>query len=172
VWASGEKVGLTTARDRYTLPPDDKDAKDATAKKDPPKRIDTVPGAFVRVNVDAQHYLRDRHRQPGVRALPVERRFQPEQEGARVASLDGERPVVAGFVFDESREPLKGAPFVWTNRRPRPRTLFADDVTFRTFLHGAHRLLLNAILIGRAWDRNSNATEASLVVPGCPEQHE
>lgn len=149
VWASGEKVGLTTARDRYTLPPDDKDAKDATAKKDPPKRIDTVPGAFVRVNVDAQHYLGTGIDSPVFALFRSNVVFNPSKKGARVASLDGERPVVAGFVFDESREPLKGAPFVWDEPTGRGHvTLFADDVTFRTFLHGAHRLLLNAILIG------------------------
>jgi hypothetical protein len=149
VWASGEKVGLTTARDRYASPPDDKDAKDGTAKKDPPKRIDTVPGAFVRVNVDTQHYLGIGIDNPVFALFRSNVVFNPSKKGARVASLDGERPIVAGFVFDEAREPLKGAPFVWDEPTGRGHvTVFADDVTFRTFLQGAHRLLLNAILIG------------------------
>ena len=51
--------------------------------------------------------------------------------------------------FDEAREPLKGAPYVWDEPTGRGHvTLFADDPAFRTFLHGAHRLLLNAILLG------------------------
>jgi hypothetical protein len=56
--------------------------------------------------------------------------------------------VIAGFVFEDGREAVKGADFLWDEPTGRGHvTCFADDVTFRTFLHGAHRLLLNTLLL-------------------------
>lgn len=144
-WAAGERVALTTARDRYAGPGDEA----AVKKEDPPKRIDTVPGAFVQLDVDADHYLGLGVDGPVTALFRSNVVFNPTRRGARVASLHRERPVVAGFVFDEAREPLKGAPYLWDEPTGRGHvTLFADDPAFRTFLHGAHRLLLNAILLG------------------------
>jgi hypothetical protein len=99
--------------------------------------------------VDADHYIGLGIDDPVAALFRSNVIFNPTRRGARVASLAEERPVVAGFTFDEAREPLEGAPFVWDEPTGRGHvTLFADDPTFRTFLHGAHRLLLNAILLG------------------------
>jgi GNAT superfamily N-acetyltransferase len=146
VWASGERVGLTTARDKYAAPPaDEKSPK----REDAPKRIDTVPGAFVQLDVDAEHYLGLGVDGPIAALFRSNVVFNPTRRGARVASLHKDRPIVAGFVFDEAREPLKAAPYLWDEPTGRGHvTLFADDPAFRTFLHGAHRLLLNAMLLG------------------------
>jgi len=38
---------------------------------------------------------------------------------------------------------------------PRDVTLWADDVGFRSFLHGAHRLLPNAVLLGPSFETGS-----------------
>ena len=144
-WASGEKVGLSTARDRFA-PPADGDK----GTKEPPKRIDQIPGAFVRLNVDREHYLGLGMDAQAIGLLVRSNViYDPTKKGARVVSLDTEDPVVAGFVFDEARDPLKGAPFVWDEPTGRGHvTCFADDVAFRTFVHGTHRLLLNAVLLG------------------------
>ncbi len=145
VWASGERVGLTTARDVFAAPPADEKGE----RKDPPRRIDVVPGVFVALDVDADHPLGvgiDGHVHAIVRSNVV---FSPTKKGARVASLHAERPIAAGFAFDEATKHLAGAPFVWHEPTGRGHVvLFADDVAFRTFLHGAHRLLLNSILLG------------------------
>jgi Zinc carboxypeptidase len=144
VWASGERVALTTARDKYAAP-----AGDETKREDPPKRIDTVPGAFVQLDVDGEHYLGLGVDAPIAALFRSNVVFNPTRRGAKVAALHKERPIVAGFVFDEAREALKGAPYLWDEPTGRGHvTLFADDPAFRTFLHGAHRLLLNAILLG------------------------
>jgi hypothetical protein len=143
-WASGERVNLTSARDRYQAPPEEK----GQAAKEPPRRIDTVPGAFVRLDVDREHYLGTGIEGPIVALFRSNVIFTPTRRGALVATLDRERPLVAGFAFDEAREPLKGAPFVWDEPTGRGHVIaFADDVTFRTFLHAAHRLFLNAVLL-------------------------
>jgi hypothetical protein len=148
-WASRESVGLTTARDKFEEAPDAPAAEGRAERKDPPKRIDTVPGAFVAVNVDPHHYLGTGISGPVVALFRSNIVFAPSRRGARAGSLDGARPIVAGFAFDEALEHLKGAPFVWDEPTGRGHvTLFADDVTFRTFLHGAHQLLLNAMLLG------------------------
>lgn len=144
-WASSEKVGFTTARDRYVPSADEQDEK-----KPSPKRIDPIPGAFVRLDIDDEHYVGLGMNANAI-GLVVRSNviYDATKKGARVASLDREKPVVAGFVFDEAREALKGTPFVWDEPTGRGHvTCFADDVAFRTFLHGTHRLLLNAILLG------------------------
>jgi hypothetical protein len=150
-WAAGDKVKLTTARDRYAAPaeegrPAGKDDKGQA--KEPPRRIDTVPGVFVKVNVDADHYLGAGVEGPLVALLRSNVVFEPSKKGAQAALLDKGLPIVAGFAFDEAKEPLKGAPFLWEEPLGRGRVvLFAEDVAFRTFLHAAHRLLLNALLL-------------------------
>ncbi len=144
-WASG--AGLTTARDRFAPPERSGEASGET--KEPPRRIDTVPGALASVDVDTQHYLGIGVESPIVALFRSNIVYTPSKRGARAGNLDAERPLVAGFWFDEALEPLKGAPFLWDEPTGRGHvTCFADDVTFRTFLHGAHRLLLNAVLLG------------------------
>lgn len=147
VWASGERVALTTARDRYASAAggDEGSAK----RQEPARRIDTVPGAFVQVDVDGEHYIGTGIDGPITALFRSNVVFNQSRRGARVGSLNRDRPIVAGFVFDEAREPLKNAPYVWDEPTGRGHvTLFADDPSFRTFLHGAHRLLLNAMLLG------------------------
>lgn len=145
-WASGDRVGLTTARDKYAGGSGD---EPAAKREEAPRRIDTVPGAFVQVDVDAEHYIGLGIDGPVSALFRSNVVFTPTRRGARVGSLNKDRPIVAGFVFDEAREPLKNAPYVWDEPTGRGHvTLFADDPSFRTFLHGAHRLMLNAILLG------------------------
>lgn len=144
-WASSERVNLTSARDRYQAPSDEK----GQAAKEPPRRIDTVPGAFVQLDVDGEHYLGSGIDGRLVALFRSNVVFTPSRRGALVATIDKDRPLVAGFAFDEAREPLQGAPFLWDEPTGRGHVvLFADDVMFRTFLHAAHRLFLNAVLLG------------------------
>jgi hypothetical protein len=146
-WASGDGVGLTTARDVFASAADEGSGKGADSQH--PRRIDSVPGAFVQVDVDAAHYLGTGITRPVIGLFRSNIVYRPTTGGARVANLDGERPLVAGFAFDEALDYLKNAPFVWDEPTGRGHvTCFADDVTFRTFLHDAHRLFLNAILLG------------------------
>jgi len=148
-WASRESVGLTTARDKFAEAPAPREGEARSERRDPPRRIDTVPGAFVDVAIDAQHYLGTGV--PG-RVTALFRSnvvFTPSRRGARVGTINADRPMIAGFAFEEAGEHLKGAPFLWDEPTGRGHViLFADDVTFRTFLRGAHQLLLNAILLG------------------------
>lgn len=144
-WAAGERVALTTARDRFAPAPDPKDGKE----KEPPKRMETVPGAFVHVDVDAAHYLGSGIERPVVALFRSNVVFTPSKEGARVGTLHRERPIVSGFAFDENRDALKGAPFLWDEPTGRGHVIcFAEDVAFRAFLRDAQRLLLNAMLLG------------------------
>jgi len=146
-WASADRVGLTTAHDVFARPTDE--SASGSTDKEPPRRIDTVPGAFVQVDVDAEHYLGTGITGPVIALFRSDIVYTPTTRGARVANLDGERPLVAGFAFDEALAYLKGAPFVWDEPTGQGHvTCFADDVTFRTFLHDAHRLFLNAVLLG------------------------
>ncbi|HET7619685.1 MAG TPA: M14 family zinc carboxypeptidase [Vicinamibacterales bacterium] len=143
-WAAGERVGLTTARDKFAEQPA-KDQKDGRE----PRRIDTVPGAFVRVNVDGEHYIGAGIDGPVTALFRSNVVYAPSKEGARAATLDPERPLIAGFAFDDAKEALKNAPFVWDEPTGGGHvTCFADDVTFRGFLLQAQRLWLNALLLG------------------------
>jgi hypothetical protein len=140
-------VGLTTARDRFAAPA----GESREEQKDPPKRIDVVPGAFVELEVDAHRMLGAGVDGPIVALFRSNVVFNPTTQGARVANISRARPLVAGFAFDEAREHLAGAPFMWHEPAGRGHVIaFADDPTFRTFLHAAHRLCLNSILLGPA----------------------
>jgi hypothetical protein len=147
-WAAGERVGLTTARDKFAQPPIEEGKKDDAAKKEPPRRIDTVPGAFVQVDLDVEHFIATGMESPMVALFRSNVVFTPSKRGAEVGKINKERPLVSGFAFDEGPANLKGAPFAWHEPSGRGHViLFADDVTFRTFLHGAHRIFLNTILL-------------------------
>lgn len=144
-WAASEKVGLTTARDMFAEPAQKEKAEGG---RDSRKRIDTVPGAFVRLEVDAEHFLGSGLAGPLAALFRANVVFKPSEKGATVARMHAQQPILAGFAFDEAREALKGGAFLWDEPTGRGRvTCFADDVTFRTFLHGAHRLFLNSIMI-------------------------
>jgi hypothetical protein len=145
-WAAGERIALTTARDRYAEPPQgDKPSE----RREAPRRIEAIPGVFVQATVDANHFLGLGVEAPVVGLYRSDVVFAPTQRGASAVTLSGAKPVVAGFAFEDGIEALKNAPYVWDEPTGRGRvSLFADDVTFRTFLHGAHRLFLNAILLG------------------------
>jgi len=138
-WASSEKVALTTARDKFAPPAEGKEA---------PKRIDTVPGAFVRLDVDTDHYLAVGAESTMAALFRSNVVFQPPRKGATVATIARDRPILAGFAFDEAIPALQGGAFLWDEVSGSGHVVcFADDVTFRTFLHGAHRLFLNSILV-------------------------
>lgn len=140
-WASQERVGLTTARWRQSVPV-------KQGKSDAERPLDLVPGAFVKVDLDLRHYLAMGMGKSVIGLIRSRGVFDPSEQGARVGTLDAEQPVVSGFVFDESREALRAAPFLWDEPTGRGHVIcFADDVTFRTFLHDAQRLFLNAILL-------------------------
>ena len=101
------------------------------------------------VDVDAEHYVGTGIARPLVGLFRSNVVYAPSERGARVANLAADDPIVAGFAFEEALEHLQGAPFVWDEPTGGGHvTCFADDVTFRTFLHAAHRLLLNAVLLG------------------------
>ncbi len=144
-WAASETIALTTARDKFAEPA-------AKEKSEGPKerrmRIDTVPGAFIRLEVDSEHPLGTGIDSPVVALFESNEVYGPSARGANVAKINAEKAILAGFAFDEAREALKGGAFLWDEPTGRGSvTCFAEDVTFRTFLHGAHRLFLNSILI-------------------------
>jgi hypothetical protein len=71
--------------------------------------------------------------------------MRPGRRGASVATIAG---MVSGFAFEESRNAIPGGLFLWEESIGRGRIIcMADDPAFRTFTHGVHRLLLNAILL-------------------------
>jgi hypothetical protein len=144
-WASSDSVALTTARDKFA----EAAAKDkGEESKETRKRIDTVPGAFVRLDVDSDHYLGTGVDNPIVALFRSNVVFNPSKRGANVAKIAGDTPILAGFAFEEARAALQGGVFLWDEPTGRGHVIcFGDDVSFRTFLHGAHRLFLNSLLI-------------------------
>ena len=144
-WAASDKIGLTTARDKFAEPAGKEKSEEA---KDRKKRMDTVPGAFIRLEVDSEHQLGTGIDSPVVALFQSNAVFSHSTKGANVAKINPEKAILAGFAFDEAREALKGGAFLWDEQTGRGNVIcFAEDVTFRTFLHGAHRLFLNSILI-------------------------
>ena len=144
-WAASDKIALTTARDKFAEPVAKEKNEETKERK---KRIDFVPGAFVQLEVDSEHPLGIGIDNPVVTLFQSNMVFTPSTKGANVAKINSEKAILAGFAFAEAREALKGSAFLWDEPTGRGNVIcFAEDITFRTFLHGAHRLFLNSILI-------------------------
>jgi Zinc carboxypeptidase len=144
-WASSDKVALTTAHDKFAQVAAKAKGEEKQEKR---KRMDVVSGAFVRLDVDSDHYLGTGIENSIVALFRSNVVFSPSEKGANVAKIAAEAPILAGFVFEEARAALPGGAFLWDEPNGRGNVIcFADDVTFRTFLHGAHRLFLNSLLI-------------------------
>ena len=110
---------------------------------------DKVPGALLRIDIDTTHPLAAGVRdwmgvlKFGGEALPVGER------GYVVARFASPDPRIGGVLADRVRDELAGKPFMTHHRLGAGNVIcFADDETFRGFLHAPMRLLLNAIVFG------------------------
>ncbi|TVQ04702.1 MAG: hypothetical protein EA359_05590 [Balneolaceae bacterium] len=115
----------------------------------------TVPGAFVRTELDHNEWLVSGYDED----LPVlinSTRLYREPEGAptsarrtpvKVASDDNVR--IAGHMWEENHERLPGSVFLYEQRIGQGRFIsFAEDVNFRGYWRGVDRLFLNAVILG------------------------
>ncbi len=145
-WAARKNVDLTSARVRDRTREEKGEGKSEEEAKG--RRLPPVPGALLRLEVDTRHYLGLGVDGPVTVLLRSDHVFEPTSQGARVAEFPKENAIVAGFTFEASRPALAGAPFLWDEPVGQGHVIcFADDVTFRTFLQGAHRLFLNSLLL-------------------------
>lgn len=114
-----------------------------------------VPGAFVRAELDTEAWLASGYGAD----LPVlvgSDRVWLAPDGAvdaRKRSVaryaQGDALHIAGHLWDENRERLPDAVFLYEERIGRGRIiLFAEDPNFRGYWRGADRLFLNAVLLG------------------------
>jgi hypothetical protein len=114
----------------------------------------TVPGAFVRTEIDPDTWLSAGY-DDGFVALINSPRVYLQPTGA--PSGGRRSPIViarqemraSGHMWDESLERLPGSLFAYEERAGRGRVIsFTDDVNFRGYWRGADRLFLNAVIFG------------------------
>lgn len=92
------------ARDRYAPPPPDEKGGEKVDEKEPPKRIDRVPGAFVQLDVEPKHYLGSGIEVAIVALFRSNVIFNSTKRGPQAAVVNKQRPLVAGLAFDEASE--------------------------------------------------------------------
>jgi hypothetical protein len=116
--------------------------------KEPPP---AVPGAIVRVQVDAEHWLGFGYRGEANVVHDSANIFTPVKldRGTNVAIYaPAERLVLAGFVWDEARQQLPHKAYLVHQPLGRGHLVaFAEDPNVRAFADGLHLLLLNAVLL-------------------------
>ena len=116
----------------------------------------TVPGSIFRMRLDQEYWLSAGYESAELPVLVNGDRVYLPPEGApsntrrvigRFAPTDSVR--LSGHAWQESLDRLGGAVFAYEERVGRGRVIaFAEDVNFRGFWRGAHRLFLNAIVVG------------------------
>jgi hypothetical protein len=169
-WAAAESVGLLETRTqlkdgRPEVEPAEKEAKKTEA---PPKPFDfetaiqpererpeAVPGALLRVILDAEHWLAAGTDGEIQAIVESQRVFLPIKldKGRNVgvyAPLD--RLVAGGLVWDEGKELLAQKSFLIHQPLGRGHIVaFAEDPNYRAFTEATQLLFINAVLFGPAY---------------------
>ncbi len=136
------------------------------AKKDEPydlasailperERPDAVPGALLRVQLDAEHWL-SAGIDGEIQAIVDSRRvFSPLKldKGRNVGVYASKEEVVAsGFVWDEARELLAQKAFLMHQPLGQGHVVaFAEDPNHRGYAEATELLFMNAVLLGSAY---------------------
>lgn len=130
-------------------------SRDRGAEAETPRPI-AVPGALVDVGLDAQAWLRAGYQGESLPFLLVSDRVYRAPAGhpdprKRVVAQVGEEDelVSSGHLWAENRERLPGSVLVYEEIIGQGRVVFfTEDIGYRAQFRGAHRLLLNAVLLG------------------------
>ena len=120
------------------------------------ERSFSEPGAFLRGMVANHTWMAAGIDKPEVPVLMNSSRIYLPPEGSPssgqrvVISYADEGPVkLAGHMWPESEERVPGAVFAYEQRVGGGRVIsFIEDVNFRAFWRGMHRLFLNAVVVG------------------------
>ncbi len=109
-----------------------------------------IPGAVVRTRLRTVHPLSAGLAQPPPTLFSGSQFFLPGDDLAGdVLVVESQDPVLAGHVWKEAEERLRGALLVREERLGTGRiVLFAQDPTFRGLWRGTMPLLLNAVMFG------------------------
>ncbi|MEO1511035.1 MAG: hypothetical protein AAFU70_03090, partial [Planctomycetota bacterium] len=113
---------------------------------------DRISGALFQVTLDASHPLTAGAGEWVGVIKRNDRVLTTNDETEVIGRYHASEPVIGGAVSERNRERLAGRPFMTLHRIGAGRVIcIADDTTFRGFLHGSRRLLLNAITLGPTW---------------------
>lgn len=127
----------------------DEDADEDEEAEEPQRYVPIeIPGAVFRTEANMRsHYTMGMTEAPFV-MVTGSITLEPEPHGAaNIVTIAEEDPVVAGVVFDESREKVRGAAWMVAERVGRGRMItFADEPYFRGFWKGTLPLFLNSVL--------------------------
>ena len=113
-----------------------------------------IPGAIVRVALDPEHWVAFGYGEDVPALVFGERIFTPLKldDGKNVGHyFPSDQLQLSGFMWEETRVQMGNKAFLMHQSVGRGNVVaFAEDPTFRGFLLGLHRLLLNAIFFGPA----------------------
>jgi Zinc carboxypeptidase len=170
-WAARENVGLlTTATElRGGRPEVDPPEKSEPKKTDAPaqpiqleKAIEPdrepptgTPGAFLRVNLDLEHWLSAGTDGQIQGLVDGNRVFTPlkldKGRNVGVYAAQDQDLVVSGLVWDDAKAQLANKAFLMHQPTGRGHVIaFAEDPNFRAFTEATELLFINAVLLGPA----------------------
>jgi len=116
--------------------------------KEEEKEVDRTPGAMVRAEFNAAHFLTLGYEPEQVVLHNSDLIFTPSKEGTHVASYAKEKLRVSGFLWPETEKRLAGSPYLIAEKLGRGHVLlFADDPVFRLLWPRLTRLLGNALFL-------------------------
>ena len=119
------------------------------------ERPATINGAFVRVNLDLEHWLAAGTDGQIAGLIDGQRLFTPLKldKGRNVAVYGGPDNdlVISGLVWDDAKAQLANKAFLMHQPTGQGHVIaFAEDPNFRAFTEATELLFINAVLLGPA----------------------
>ncbi len=146
-WLAGQKL-LDL---KYKPAPEGKGAPSYSyADRSKLSNLNSIPGAILETRLDLSHPIAYGYH---AALLPVFKEGSEVAEPGKGSYANPitytDSPLLSGFVSDENRERLRGAPFVTIARHGRGRLiLFHENIHFRGVWYGTNKLCANAVFFG------------------------
>lgn len=151
-WAQDEFVSFSDEEDKAAK----EAAKDERPKpseltwqeREDRRAEDNIPGAMFKATIDTTHPLAAGVGEWVGVLKDGDDTLRVSENGSVVARFD-EDPFIGGYASERNRERIGGTPFMTYHSVGRGGVIcISDDVSIRGFMHGAMRLVLNAIVFG------------------------
>lgn len=152
-WATTEKVKLLASKLELRPSPDAKPKPNLSKEKDKDQRDKRlpvpVPGAFLKADVDIDHFVTWGISKHTVLPYNGDRLFAPlkEHEGRNLVTFTAAKDsLVSGYCWPETLQLLSGKPYVMYQSMGRGHVIaFADDPSYRAFSPQLLRLFFNSV---------------------------
>ncbi|MCZ6818496.1 MAG: M14 family zinc carboxypeptidase [Calditrichaeota bacterium] len=156
VFATKEKVGLTSAKllgatpEKTKKEEDDKEKKQGENKKPNEKeeKPDFTPGAILKLKLDTYHFMSLGYDEVVPVLVRSSNIFTPSKDGVNVGVFAEQDVRISGFIWEKTEKMFPGN--VYLIHEPTGNgdvILFAEEPIFRLYWRGLERLFLSSLLL-------------------------